>query len=100
MSLAYTDALVTAGVTASVGTVGDSYDNALAETVNGLYKTELIYSRPVWETASTVELATMGWVNWWNTQRLHETLDYRPRYLFGGAWIVQDEQVPASRSSA
>ena len=78
MSLAYTDALVTAGVTASVGTVGDSYDNALAETVNGLYKTELIYSRPVWETASTVELATMGWVNWWNTQRLHETLDYRP----------------------
>ena len=77
MSLAYTDALVTAGVTASVGTVGDSYDNALAETVNGLYKTELIYSRPVWETAITVELATMGWVHWRNTARLHEALGYR-----------------------
>lgn len=45
-----------------------------------LYRGEhLIYSRPVWETASTVELATMGWVNWWNTQRLHEALDYRTR---------------------
>ena len=96
VSLAYTDALVTAGVTASVGTVGDSYDNALAETVNGLYKTELIYSRPVWETASTVELATMGWVHWWNTQRLHEALDYRTPADVEAAYTHPTTTAPAT----
>ena len=77
VSLAYSDALITAGVSASVGTVGDSYDNALAETVNGLYKAELIHSKRIWESVQAVELATMGWVHWWNTTRLHEALDYR-----------------------
>ena len=77
VSLAYSDALITAGVKASVGTVGDSYDNALAETVNGPYKAELIYSKRIWEPVSEVELATMGWIHWWNTARLHEALDYR-----------------------
>lgn len=77
VSLAYSDALIMAGVKASVGTVGDIYDNALAETVNGLYKAELIYSKRIWESVSEVELATMGWVHWWNTARLHEALDYR-----------------------
>ena len=72
------------------------YDNALAETVNGLYKTELIYSRPVWETASTVELATMGWVNWWNTQRLHETLDYRPPADVEAAYTHPTTTAPAT----
>ena len=64
VSLAYSEALITAGVTASVGTVGDSYDNALAETVNGLYKTELIHSKHLWESIKAVELATMEWVHW------------------------------------
>ena len=77
VSLAYSDALITAGVKASVGTVGDSYDNALAETVNGLYKAELIHTKRLWESVEAVELATMGWVHWWNTARLHEALDYR-----------------------
>ncbi|GAA4683028.1 hypothetical protein GCM10023197_44630 [Gordonia humi] len=77
VSFAYSDALLAAGVTASVGTVGDSYDNALVETVNGLYKAELIYSKRIWESVSEVELATMGWVHWWNTSRLHEALGYR-----------------------
>ena len=63
VSLAYSDALIAAGVSASVGTVGDSYDNALAETVNGLYKAELIHSKRVWESVEEVELATMGWVH-------------------------------------
>ena len=76
VSLAYSDALITAGVSASVGTVGDSYDNALAETVNGLYKAELIHSKRLWESTEAVELATMGWVHWWNTTRLHEGLGY------------------------
>ena len=77
VSLASSDALVAAGVKASVGTVGDSYDNALAETVNGLYKAELIYSKRIRESVSEVELATMSWVHWWNTARLHEALGYR-----------------------
>ncbi|RRD44405.1 hypothetical protein EII13_03960 [Buchananella hordeovulneris] len=76
ISLAYSDALVAAGVKASVGTVGDSYDNALAETVNSLYKTELIYSKRIWQPVSEVELATMGWVHWWTMTRIHEALDY------------------------
>ena len=77
VSLAYSDALITAGVTASVGTVGDSYDNALAETVNGLYKAELIHRYRTWPTVTAVEIATLDWVNWWNAERLHEALDYR-----------------------
>lgn len=52
-------------------------DNALAETVNGLYKTELIYARPAWPSAPEVEFQTMNWVHWWNTARLHEALDYQ-----------------------
>lgn len=76
VSLRYTEALEDAKVIPSVGSVGDSYDNALAETVNGLYKTELIYSKTTWASASAVELATMEWVLWWNTTRLHESLDY------------------------
>lgn len=72
--LPYTDAIVVAEVTASVGTVGESYDNALAEAVNGLYKTEPIFSRPAWETATTVEFATTGWVRRRNPARLHEAL--------------------------
>lgn len=62
-SLAYSDVLITTGVTASVGTVGDSYDNALTETINGLYKAELIHATRVWESLEAVELATMGWVH-------------------------------------
>lgn len=77
VSLAYSDALLAAGIQASVGTVGDSYDNALAETVNGLYKTEMAHSRRVWPSVKALEMATMDWVHWWNTQRLHTALDYR-----------------------
>ena len=76
VSLRYTEALEDAKVIPSVGSVGDSYDNALAETVNGLYKTELMYSKTTWASASAVELATMEWVWWWNNARLHESLDY------------------------
>lgn len=77
VALAYTDRLAEAGIKPSVGTVGDSYDNALAETVNGLYKTELIYSQPAWASVTDVEFATMNWVHWWNTTRIHEALGYR-----------------------
>jgi putative transposase len=72
-SIRYGERLAELGAQPSIGTVGDSYDNALAETVNGLYKTELIRgpSQGPWKTVEAVELATLGWVHWHNTERLH-----------------------------
>ena len=96
VSLAYSDALLAAGVKASVGTIGDSYDNALAETVNGLYKAELIYSKRIWESVSEVELATMGWVHWWNTARLHEALDYRTPASVEASYTHSTTTAPAT----
>ncbi len=63
-SIAFTERLREAGIDASIGTTGDSYDNALAETINGLYKTELIKPRGPWRTADHVEIATLEWVDW------------------------------------
>jgi len=72
-SIRYGERLAELGAQPSIGTVGDSYDNALAETVNGLYKTELIRGpgQGPWKTVEAVELATLGWVHWHNTERLH-----------------------------
>lgn len=80
--LRYTERLAEVGAIASIGTVGDSYDNALAETVNGYYKAELIRGparegRP-WKTVEDVELATLSWVHWHNHQRLHSYLSDVP----------------------
>ena len=71
LAIRYTERLADAGAVTSVGSRGDSYDNALAESVNGLYKTELIRARGPWRTADQVELATAEWVAWWNAERLH-----------------------------
>jgi putative transposase len=71
LSVRYTQRLADEGAVASVGSRGDSFDNALAEAVNGLYKAELIGRRGPWRTASQVELATLEWVTWWNQRRLH-----------------------------
>lgn len=77
LSVVYTDRIAELGAQPSTGTVGDSYDNAMAEAVNGLYKTELIRRRGPWRTVEQVELATLEYVWWWNNQRLHGELDYR-----------------------
>jgi putative transposase len=76
-SLRYTNRLLDAGALASIGTVGDSYDNALAETVNGLYKAELVYHEGPWRGLDDLELHTMTWVDWFNHARLHSSLSYR-----------------------
>ena len=76
-SIRYTDRLVDAGVRASIGSVGDSYDHALAESVNGLYKAECVYWEGPWRGADDLELATMEWVDWFNNARLHSALAYR-----------------------
>ena len=78
LSIRYTERLADAEALSSVGSRGDSYDNALAESVIGLFKAELINRRGPWRTADQVELATMAWVDWWNTRRLHEACGYRP----------------------
>lgn len=77
LSMVYTSRIVELGAKPSTGSVGDSYDNALAETINGLYKAELIRRKGPWKTVEQVELATLEWVWWWNTKRLHSELDYR-----------------------
>jgi putative transposase len=74
MAMVYTDRVLELGAKPSTGTVGDSYDNALAEAINNLYKTELIRQRGPWRTVEQVELATLEWVWWWNNQRLHGEL--------------------------
>lgn len=70
VSIKYTERLAEAGLVPSVGSVGDSYDNALAETINGLYKAEVIYRRGPWRTLEAVEYATLEWVDWFNNRRL------------------------------
>jgi transposase InsO family protein len=76
VSLAYTDRIIELGGTPSVGSKGDSYDNALAESQFALFKTELIKKRRPWRSVEQVELATLEWVWWFNNQRLHSELDY------------------------
>ena len=71
------------GVIASVGTTGDSYDNGLAETVNGLYKSDVIeYLKEQWHGVNDVELATLEWVDWFNKTRLHSTIGYVSLFEF------------------
>jgi putative transposase len=78
---------------ASIGSVGDSYDNALAEAVNGLYKAELIRGpdQGPWRTVDDVELATLGWVHWHNTERLHGYLDDVPPAEFEAAFYAAQQ---------
>ena len=78
VSIRYSERLAEAGVEPSVGSKGDSYDNALAETINGLYKAELIHRRVPWKTKEAVELATLEWVSWFNNHRLLGPIGYIP----------------------
>jgi transposase InsO family protein len=78
LALRYTERLAAAGIAPSVGTVGDSYDNALAESVIGLYKTEVIRRQGPWRHVEAVEFATLAWVDWFNTRRLLAPLGHVP----------------------
>mgnify|MGYP002716977331 CR=1 FL=1 len=78
ISIRYTEHLAEAGVEPSVGSVGDSYDNALAETINGLYKTEVIRRRGPWRSLEAVEFATLEWVDWFNHRRLLQPIGNIP----------------------
>ena len=74
MSVAYTERLAEIHALPSIGCIGDSYDNAMAESVNGLYKTELIRRQGPWRNAEHVELATLAYIDWFNNRRLHSEL--------------------------
>lgn len=92
LSIRYTERLADAEAAGSVGSKGDSYDNALAETVNGLYKTELIRRHQgSWRSADEVEAATAAWVHWWNTGRLHEACGYLPPAEYEQAYHANRE---------
>jgi putative transposase len=78
LSICYTERLAETGVTPSVGTIGDGYDNALAETINGLFKAEVIYRDGPWKGLEAVEWATLDWVDWFNNKRRLEPIGYIP----------------------
>jgi putative transposase len=99
-SLAFTERLAAADIKPSVGTVGSSYDNALAETINGLYKTELIKKQGPWHNVDHVELATAEWVDWFNHGRLYEYCgDIPPAEMEAAHYAQIRDQQPAELSS-
>jgi transposase InsO family protein len=89
LSIRCTERLADAGIEASVGSKGDSYDNALAEAVNALFKTEVIYRRGPWRSREAVELAVLEWVDWFNNRRLLEPLGYVPPAEFEAAYYAK-----------
>jgi putative transposase len=96
LSIVYTERLAEEGAVVSVGSRGDSYDNAMAESIIGLYKSELIHNerQGPWRTVEDVELATLGWVHWWNTSRLLEPIGNVPPTEFEASWRAERENRP------
>jgi transposase InsO family protein len=91
-SIRYTERLAEVGINASVGTTGDSYDNALAETIIGLYKTEVIHHRGPWRSLDAVEYATLEWVDWFNNRRLLEPIGNIPPAELEMAYYRQTDE--------
>jgi putative transposase len=94
VSIKYTERLAEAGIEPSVGSVGDSYDNALAETVIGLFKTEVIHRRGPWRSFEAVEFATLEWVDWYNNRRLLESIGSIPPAEAEAAYYAKLEVMP------
>lgn len=89
LGIRYSERLKDAGVEASVGSTGDSYDNAMAETIIGLFKTEVIHARGPWRSLDAVEYATLEWVDWFNNRRLLEPIGHMPPAEFEAAYYRQ-----------
>jgi putative transposase len=90
-SIRYTDRLATAGLSASVGTVGDSYDNAMAEALNGTFKAELIALHGPWRSRRELEIAVIEWIDWYNHRRLHSEIGDVPPVELEDHWYVQQD---------
>jgi putative transposase len=93
LSIRYSERLAEAGAEPSVGSVGDSYDNALAETIIGLYKAEVIHRRGPWRTLDAVEYATLAWVDWFNHRRLLEPIGNIPPAELEAAYYRSTSQL-------
>ena len=93
LSIRYTERLAEAGIEPSVGSVGDSYDNALAETINGLYKAEVIHRRGPWRGLDAVEFATLEWVDWFNNRRLLEPIGNIPPAEAEARYYAQSDEL-------
>lgn len=91
LAIRYSERLTDEGITPSAGTVGDAYDNALAETVNGLYKTEVIRHQGPWKGLEDVEFATLEWVHWYNTKRLMSSIGYVPPAEYEAAYYTEQK---------
>lgn len=96
LSIRYTERLAEAGITPSVGSVGDAYDNALAESVIGLYKTEVIYKNGPWKTFDAVEYATLDWISWFNSKRLLEPIGNIPPAEYENLYYTQERSLAKS----
>lgn len=93
VSIKYTERLAEAGLVPSVGSVGDSYDNALAETINGLYKAEVIHRCGPWRSLEAVEFATLEWVHWFNNRRLLSSIGHVPPAEAEAAYYAANEDL-------
>ena len=91
LAIRYSDRLIEAGIRASVGSVGDGYDNAMAETINGLFKAEVIHRCGPWRNLDAVEYATLEWVDWFNNRRLLEPIGNIPPAEFEKAYYTEQE---------
>ena len=91
LAIRYSERLIEAGIRASVGSVGDGYDNAMAETINGLFKAEVIHRRGPWRNLEAVEYATLEWVDWFNNRRLLEPIGNIPPAEFEKAYYDEQE---------
>jgi transposase InsO family protein len=96
LSIRYSERLAEAGIEASVGSVGSAYDNALAETINGLYKTEVIRKRGPWKNLEAVEYATLEWVHWFNNVRLFEPIGSIPPAELEKAYYTDLHSLPVA----
>ncbi len=94
VAIKYTERLAEAGIEPSFGSVGDSYDNALAETINGLYKAEVIHRRAPWKSCEAVELATLTWADWFNNRRLLEPIGNIPPAEAEARYYAMQENIP------
>jgi putative transposase len=94
-SFAFTTRLLDAGADASIGSIGDAYDNALAETTIGLFKTELIKPRAPWRTLDEVEFATLEWIDWYNNHRLHNACGHTPPAEYEADYYRDHQPTPA-----
>jgi len=96
VSIRYTERLADVGAAASVGSVADSYDNAMAEALNGTFKAELIEMQGPWRDFGQVERAVSAWVTWYNDERLHSAIDYVPPVEYEQQYWATQEQAPQS----